>query len=77
MAVLLVGALAAWQARAEQARRISPPPTDKSVLTRENFERSAQWLDSLGVPVPLPCWYSTPTLTTCPCCWPNGAAGRC
>lgn len=41
---------AAWQARAEQARRVHPPPTDKSVLTRDNFLPSARWLDSLGVP---------------------------
>jgi hypothetical protein len=45
-----LGSLAAWKARAEQFRRITPPPTDKSVLTRDNFLDSAGWLDSLGVP---------------------------
>ena len=48
--VLLLSGTAAWKARAEQLRRISPPATDKSVLTRDNFASSARWLDSLGVP---------------------------
>lgn len=49
VALLLTG-LAAWQARAEQQRRICPPATDNSVRTRDNFLASARWLDSLGVP---------------------------
>ncbi|MCC3151464.1 hypothetical protein Q3A66_02680 [Hymenobacter sp. BT770] len=49
-ALLLLSGTAAWKARAEQLRRITPPATDKSVLTRDNFASSARWLDSLGVP---------------------------
>jgi hypothetical protein len=49
-AVLGLSSAAGWQARTEQLRRISPPPTDKSVLTRDNFLSSAHWLDSLSVP---------------------------
>ena len=49
-AVLLLGSATLWKAQAEQHRRTKPPPTDKSVLTRNNFLTSARWLDSLGVP---------------------------
>ncbi|MDO7849851.1 hypothetical protein Q5H92_26055 [Hymenobacter sp. M29] len=49
-AVLLLSGAAIWKAQAEQHRRTTPPPTDKSVLTRDNFLNSARWLDSLGVP---------------------------
>ena len=39
-----------WSARVEQQRRVSAPPTDYTVFTRDNFRPSARWLDSLGVP---------------------------
>ncbi|MDO7853699.1 hypothetical protein [Hymenobacter convexus] len=48
--VLLLSGATVWKAQAEQCRRTTPPPTDKSVLTRDNFLPSAHWLDSLGVP---------------------------
>ncbi|WP_310398080.1 hypothetical protein [Hymenobacter sp.] len=49
-AAALLSAGAAWQARAEQVRRISVPATDQNVVARDNFLGSARWLDSLGVP---------------------------
>ncbi len=46
--LLLVGGWA-WAARAEQDRRYTTRPGDRSELTRANFAGSARWLDSLGV----------------------------
>ena len=47
---LLLSIGGVWSARAEQQRRVSPPLTDYTVFTRDNFRPSARWLDSLGVP---------------------------